>query len=208
MRPLLEPAFSMEQDDEPQMVTIQPDALYALVDVTEIKSAAPPPLEKVRDVIVQQFQLDRASAQAKTAAQQIVAKVNKGADFARALSESKLNIPAPQPLGGKRAEIARGGQEVPPPLSLLFQMAEGSTKMIAAPNGQGWFIVRLDKIQRGDAGQQPELVSTVQREMGRVVGNEYAEQFARAVQADVGVRRYEDGIAGVKRQLRGGNAVQ
>lgn len=208
VQPLLQSAFSMELDDEPQMVTIQPDILYALVDVTEIKPAAPPPLEKVRELVVQQFQLDRASARAKTTAEQIVAKVNKGTDLAKAIGESGLKIPPPESLGGKRADIARGGQQVPPPLAMLFSMAEGSTKTLSAGNDQGWFIVRLDRIQRGDAGKQPALVTAVQREMGRVIGNEYAEQFARAVQADVGVERNANAIAGVKRQLRGGSVAQ
>lgn len=205
---MLKPAFSMELDDEPQMVPIQPDSVYALVDVTDIKAAAPPPLAKIRDQVIEQFQLDRAAARARTVADQIVAKVNKGTDLAKAISEAGLKVPAPQPIGGKRADIARGGQQVPPPLAMLFSMAEGTTKTLAAPNGQGWFIVRLDQIQRGDAGKQPALVAAVQQQMGRVVGDEYSEQFARAVQANVGVERYDNNIAVVKQQLRGGTAAQ
>ena len=208
LRPLLDPAFGMELDDEPQMVTISPDQLYALVDVTEIKAAAPPPLDKVRDVIVQQFQLERASARAKAAADQVVAKMAKGVDFAKALAETGLKLPPPQPIGGKRADIARGGQQVPPPLALLFSMVEGSTKRLEAGNDQGWFVVKLDKIQRGDAGGQPDLVKAVRQEMSRVAGHEYAEQFTRAVQQHVGVKKNETAIAEVKRQLRGATSGQ
>ena len=208
LRPLLDPAFGMELDDEPQMVTVSPDQLYALIDVTEIKAAAPPPLDKVRDVITQQFQMDRASARAKTAADQVVAKMAKGVDFAKALAETGLKLPPLQPIGGKRADIARGGQQVPPPLVLLFSMVEGSTKRLEAGNDQGWFVVKLDKIQRGDAGDQPDLVKAVRQEMSRVAGNEYAEQFARAVQSHVGVKRNEAAISEVKRQLRGATSGQ
>lgn len=208
LKPLLDPAFTMELDDEPQMVTIQPDALYALVDVTDIKAAAPPPLDKVRTLIVQQFQLDRAAARAKTAADQVVTKVNKGMDLAKAIGELGLKVPPPQPIGGKRADIARGGQQVPPPLALLFSMAEGSTKALDIGKDQGYFVVRLDQIQRGDAGKQPALVSAVQQQMSRVAGNEYAEQFARAVQSHVGVKKNEAAIAAVKQQLRGGTSGQ
>lgn len=203
LQPMLEPAFSMELDDEPQMVTVAPDQLYALVDVTDIKAAAPPPLDRIRDVVVQQFQLEHAAAQARTAADQLVAKMSKGADFAKALAETGLKVPAPQPIGGKRADIARGGQQVPPPLALLFSMVEGGVKRLEAPGDQGYFIVKLDNIQRGDAGRQPTLVNAVRQEMSRVAGNEYAEQFARAVQQHVGVRKNEDAIAQVKQQLRG-----
>jgi peptidyl-prolyl cis-trans isomerase D len=208
LQPLLDPAFSMELDDEPQMVTISPDQLYALIDVTEIKAAAPPPLDKVRDVITQQFQMDRAAARAKTAADQVVAKMAKGMDFAKALAETGLKVPPPEPIGGKRADIARGGQQVPPPLVLLFSMVEGSTKRLEAGNDQGWFVVKLDQIERGDAGNQPALVKAVRQEMSRVAGNEYAEQFARAVQQQVGVEKNEAAIAEVKRQLRGATSGQ
>lgn len=206
--PMLETAFGMELDDEPQMVTVASDALYALVDVTEIKPAAPPPLEKVRNAIVQQFQLDRANAKAKAAAEEIVAKVNKGTDLAKAIGESGLQLPQPQPIGGKRADITRGGQQVPPPLVLLFSMAEGSTKRLEAPGDQGHFVVKLDEIQRGDAGKEPELVRAVRQEMSRVVGNEYAEQFARAARQQVGVKTNDEAVAEVRRQLRGGVAGQ
>lgn len=208
LRPMLDPAFSMEADDEPQMVTIAPDQLYALLDVTDIKPAAPPPLQKVRDVIIQQFKLERAAGRARTAADQLVAKMNKGVEFAKALAETGLKVPPPQPLGGKRADIARGGQQVPPPLALLFSMAEGNTKRLEAPNDQGYFVVRLDKIQRGDAGGQAGLVNAVRQEMSRVTGNEYAEQFARAVEQHVGVKRNASAIAEVKQRLRGGSAAQ
>jgi peptidyl-prolyl cis-trans isomerase D len=87
-------------------------------------------------------------------------------------------------------------------------MAEGSTKRLEAGNDQGWFVVKLDKIQRGDAGNQPDLVNAVRQEMSRVAGNEYAEQFTRAVQQHVGVKKNETAIAEVKRQLRGGTSGQ
>src|SRR3546814_11867953 len=67
----------------------------------------------------------------------------------------------------------------------------------------GYFIVKLDSIQRGDAGKQPAIVDAVKQQMSRVVGNEYVEQFARAAQADVGVKTNDAAVAKVKQQLRG-----
>src|SRR3546814_20721684 len=46
---LLKPAFDMELDDDPQMVTVAPDQAYALLDVTDVKAAAPPQLERGHD---------------------------------------------------------------------------------------------------------------------------------------------------------------
>ena len=44
--------------------------------------------------------------------------------------------------------------------------------------------------------------------MSRVAGPEYAEQFTRAVQQHVGVKKNETAIAEVKRQLRGATSGQ
>src|SRR3546814_16350242 len=87
-------------------------------------------------------------------------------------------------------------------------MAEGSVKTLDAGNDQGYFIVKLDSIQRGDAGKQPAIVDAVKQQMSRVVGNEYVEQFARAAQADVGVKRNDAAVAKVKQKLRGSASPQ
>src|SRR3546814_8759714 len=44
----------------------------------------------VHDRIVQQFQIDGAAAKAKSVAEKIAAKVNKGTDLSKALNESGL----------------------------------------------------------------------------------------------------------------------
>src|SRR3546814_6396513 len=53
----------MELDDDPQMVTVAPDQAYALLDVTDVKAAAPPPLERVHDRIVQQFRSEEHTSE-------------------------------------------------------------------------------------------------------------------------------------------------
>src|SRR3546814_949919 len=75
---LLKPAFDMELDDDPQMVTVAPVQAYALLDVTAVKAAAQPPLERVHDRIVQSFQTDRAAPIANSDAEKIAATSNKG----------------------------------------------------------------------------------------------------------------------------------
>src|SRR3546814_10327170 len=69
--------------------------------------------------IVRQFQIDRAAAKAKSVAEKIAAKVNKGTDLSKALNESGLKLPSTQAVSAKRAEIARGDQRVPPPLAQI-----------------------------------------------------------------------------------------
>src|SRR3546814_18560537 len=118
----------MELDDDRQMVTVAPDQAYALLDVTDVKAAAPPPLERVHDRIVQQFQLDRAAAKAKSVAETIAAKDNKGTDLSKALNESGLKLRPTHAVRAKRAEHARGDQRGTPPLARVFRMDEGREK--------------------------------------------------------------------------------
>src|SRR3546814_18484767 len=87
-------------------------------------------------------------------------------------------------------------------------MAEGSVKTLDAGNDQGYFIVKLDSIQRGDAGKQPAIVDAVKQQMPRVVGNENVEQFPRAAPADVGVTRNDAAVAKVQPRLRGSASPQ
>lgn len=103
-------------------------------------------------------------------------------------------------------DIAQQGQQVPPPLAMLFSMAEGSAKLLPAPNGAGWFVVHLEERTPGDASDSPQLVEATRTQFSRVAGNEYAEQFARAVERQVEVERKEEAIQALKRQLRGGAA--
>src|SRR3546814_15087045 len=100
------------------MVTVAPDQAYALLDVTDVKAAAPPPLERVHDRIVQQFQIDRAAAKAKSVAEKLAATVNKGTDLAKALNESGLKLPPTQTVSAKRDALGTGDKRVPHPPAL------------------------------------------------------------------------------------------
>ena len=45
--------------------------------------------------------------------------------------------------------ILLNGARVPPPLGLMFAMAQGPTKLLPAPRNAGWFIVQLKAIEPG-----------------------------------------------------------
>jgi peptidyl-prolyl cis-trans isomerase D len=74
------------------------------------------------------------------------------------------------------------------------------------PQGAGWFIVYLDKITPGDARQAPPLINATQQQLAGVIGNEYIEQFAGAIRAQIGVTRNAAAIAAFKKSLTGGTA--
>lgn len=201
--PIVTAAFAEQQGDPPQMVPTAADGSFALVGIGRIVPAAPEPFAKVRDAVVRDVSLDRARQAARRLAAQVVAAAGKGASLAQVMSKTGIALPPPQPLAATRAQLSVNPQGAPPPLALMFSMARGTAKLLEAPRGAGWFIVKLDRVESGDARARPPVVVATRRDLGRVVGREYAEQFARAVQADVGVRRNAAAIAKVKADLLG-----
>lgn len=199
----LEPAFEMGVDDDPTIESIIDGERYALTDVERIIPASPPPLAQIKERVIGEFKLERASARAKALADAIVAKVSKGMSLPQAMNEAGVKLPAPERIGGKRAELSANGRPVAPPLTLLFSMAEKRAKHLEAPGKQGWFVVWLDKIVPGNIAAQPQLVEMLRRQMSGVLSQEYTSQFVNATKAELGVKRNGDAAAKLKRQLIG-----
>ncbi|MDI1294996.1 MAG: SurA N-terminal domain-containing protein, partial [bacterium] len=59
LQPLLAPAFAMSADDDAQLVPIAADKRYALIAPGDIVTAAPPPLAKIKALVVAQFKLNQ-----------------------------------------------------------------------------------------------------------------------------------------------------
>jgi len=94
---------------------------------------------------------------------------------------------------------------IPPALKILFTLGEGKSRMSADTKGQGFFIVKVDKIIPGNALAQPGLITEVQGEFSEPLAQEYAQQFLAAMRKDVGVERNESAIQALKtRILRNG----
>ncbi len=91
---------------------------------------------------------------------------------------------------------------------MLFSLPQGRAKILAAPNGAGWFVVHLASRVPGDARTNPGLVQATRGEFARILGEEYAAQFTRAVEQRLDVERDEEALARVKRQMQGGAPVQ
>lgn len=202
----LEPMFQSQPEDDPAVETIVPDKEFALAKLDRIIPATPRPLGQIKPQVTADFERERAQRQARAAADQIIAKVAKGVPLAQAVREAGAGIPAPEAIGGRRRELTQGGQRVPPPLALMFSMKAKTAKRLEAPNAQGWYIVYLDEITPGDVRTEPMLVPQVQAEFSRMVGEEYAQQFTNALKAELGVKRYPDAEAKLKRELGGSGA--
>lgn len=201
--PLVAAAFQAAEGDAPQMVPIGQDGSFAVIALGRVVPAAPRPLAQVRDAVMRDVTADRATQAARKVANDVLAKINKGATIQQALAQTGLKIPAPRPLTASRAQLAASPQGAPPALALMFSMAQGTAKTLAAPQNAGWFVIKLDKIDAGNAARDEQAIRAARAEIGRVVGREYVEQFAKAVRADIGVKTDPAAIARVRAELLG-----
>jgi peptidyl-prolyl cis-trans isomerase D len=208
LQPLLRDAFQADPGDDPQVASIGNGTSYALYHMDQVIPSAPKALADIRNQVMADAQVDRAARTAKRVADTIAANVNKGMAFPQALLGADVRLPAPKPAGGRRLDIAQAKEKVPPPLAMMFSMAEKHAKVLAVPDGAGWFIVYLDKITPGDARQAPPLVAATQAQLAKVIGDEYVQQFASAIKTQIGVTRNAAAIAAFKKSLTGGTARQ
>lgn len=209
LQPLLRGAFEMAADDDPVVETVTENQRFALLAVGRVVPAAAPPLAQIQQQVANDLIQRRASERARAVAASIVAKINAGTPSRQAFAEAGVSLPAPQPVNSRRMDIAQQGGQVPPPLAMMFSMAPRSAKVLEAPNGAGWFIVHLEERTPGNAAGTPQLIQATRSQFAELAGQEYAEQFARAIQSGLDVERNEEAIQRTRQRIRGaGNVLE
>jgi peptidyl-prolyl cis-trans isomerase D len=200
--PILKDVFQAEPDDDAVVLTVAPER-FAFVDLDRVIASAPRPLAQIAPQVTRDFVMDRASREARKIADSIAAKSAGNAPLAAAVSGAGKGLAAPRPVAAKRIELVQGGERVPPPLALMFSMTAGTTKVLEAPDKQGWYVVKLDRIEPGKPESRPDLIAATQKELGQAVGQEYAQQFTNAIKAALKVTRNTEAAARLKRSLSG-----
>ena len=201
LAPALKDGFVLGENEDPIIVSLGEDAGYALVAPARIAPAAPAPLAEVTDRVRNDWIAQQASARARAVATQIAAKVAQNVSVKDAAAQSGAKLPPVQQVASRRLELTQMGNQVPAPVQLLFSLGAGKSRMIADPQGRGFFIVKVDKIIPGNALSQPGIISTVQREFQEPLSQEYGQQFVNAMRKEVGIRRNDTAIAESRKRL-------
>ena len=202
--PVLKSGFELAENDQPVVETLANDAGYALVVPARIIGAAPAPLATIRDKVVQDWINDQASQRAKQLADSIAAKAGKAsvADAAKG-----ANVPVRiEPVNARRIQLGQFQGKVPPPLMVLFSLNQGKARTVAGGEGEGFYVVKLNKITPGNAVTAPGLVTQTRTQMQETLAQEYGQQFMNAMRGVVGVSRNETGIAATKARIAGGGS--
>lgn len=202
---VLQAAFAMEQENEPQLAEVEAGKTFVIFDVSDITPSAPAPLNDIKTDVAAAYMLEKGAAAAKAEAQKVLDQAKKGGDLAVILGSLGRPLPPVDKIEMSREQLAARGQQVPPPLALLFSMAEGTAKLLAAPGNRGWYVVALKDIVPGQVAANDPIIAAAQKELGQITGREYAEQLRRAIRAEVGATRNEAAIRAVRAQLDGGS---
>lgn len=207
VQPLLRAANDMTTDDDPVVETISPGR-YAILAVGRVVPAAAPPLAEIAAQVRADLIRERALARARTIADGIVAKIGRGVSPRDAFAQAGVQLPPLQPVSARRIDIARPGQPVPPPLTVMFSLPQGRARALAAPDGAGWFVIHTATATPGSAAGQTQLVEATRTQFRQVLGEEYAAQFTAAVESGLEIERDADAIAEAKRRLQTGGAAR
>lgn len=202
---VIQTAFAMERENQPQLAEVEAGKKFLVYDVTTITAAAPAPLAEVSQSVAMELMLEKGAGAAKAAAEKVLGAARKGTDLAAAMASLGVALPPVDRIAMGREQLVARGQQVPPPLALLFSMAEGTVKLLPAPGNRGWYVVALKDIVPGIVAANDPLLASARQELGGLVGREYADQLRRAIRTEVGVERHETAIRSVSTQLNGGN---
>jgi len=197
----LKSGFDLEAEDDPVVETLPGDAGYLLIGLSRMVSAAPAPLAQVRDRVSADWIAKQASDRARNVASGIAAKVIRGASLSDAARQAGAGVSPVQPFGARRLQLGEVPPQIAAPMQILFSLTAGKSRMIAAPQGAGFFVVRAASITPGNAATQPSLIARVQASFQEAASQELAEQFLAAVRKDVGVKRDEKAIAAARARL-------
>ncbi|QNP42492.1 hypothetical protein H9L15_09430 [Sphingomonas daechungensis] len=106
-----------------------------------------------------------------------------------------------EPVNARRIQLSQFQGQVPPPLAMLFILGEGKSRLVAGGQGEGFYVVKVDKIIPGNALNQPALIGRTQQEMQQALAEEYGAQFTNAMRQTVGVKRNEKAITASKARI-------
>ncbi len=118
------------------------------------------------------------------------------------MAESGIKLDATKPMSANRAQLFATKQP-PAPLVLLFSKPKGSASLVEAPYKGGWFIVVVDSVDKGNAAGNAQLIDKMRGDLGSTLGDEYRQQFARAVRDKIGVKKNDAAVNTLRRDLLG-----
>ena len=202
MGPILTSAFQATEEDGVQIIPVQENEAFALVEVAQAIAAAPPPLASVRDRIVTDWRRSEGNKAARARARQMLTAIEGGQTIDAAAAAAGV-AGSVQTIGGRRIEIARREGGVSPEVALLFSMAPGTVKTLELRDNMGWMVMQLDRIQRNDASRETQLLASVEQQFSQAISGEYVETIVGAARQRFPITIDTGAVARLRAELTG-----
>jgi peptidyl-prolyl cis-trans isomerase D len=200
----LKSGFDLQPDEEPVVEQLPDDKGFALVAPGQVVASAPAPLASIRDQVRQDWIQQEANSRARALAHQIAKAATGPTSLADAAKQANASLPPVQKVNARRLQISQLGDKVPPPMAMLFTLGQGKANVTAAPQGQGYYVVKAAKIIPGNPLDQPRLIGEVQKEFEEPMTQELAQELMTAIRKDVKVKRNEPAIISAKQRMTTG----
>ena len=200
LAPALKGGFELAENDAPVVDPLPDNAGYVLVGPARIIAAAPAPLASIQQRVKEDWIANQASQKAQQLAQSIANKAASASLGDAAKGAAQVRI---EPVGARRIQLSQFQGNVPPPLAMLFSLGQGKARMVAGGQGEGFYVVKVNKIIPGNALNQPSIIGQTQQQMSEPLSQEYGQQFLNAMRATIGVKRNEKAIQAAKARISG-----
>lgn len=198
-------AFAMESEGQPQLAEVEAGKQFLIFDVAQIAVSAAPPLAEVKAQVLAEYQLAKGAAAARSAALKVEGMVKKGSDLKAALATLGVALPPVDQVNLPREQVQALGPQTPPPVAMLFALAKGQVKLMAAPRNRGWYVVKVNEVIPGKVAPNDPRLPEFKQTLSSLTAQEYSLQLRAAMQKDVGVKRNTAAINALKTRLAGGN---
>lgn len=204
LAPALTAGFEIGEGDDPVVETLADEAGYALISAEQVVQAAPAPLNTIRDQVAQDWVNGQATERARAAANRVAQRA-ASVPLSQAVQAAQADIPSIEPVTMRRLELAQFQGRVPPAVGMMFSLGQGKARQVAGAQGEGFYVVKVNRIIPGNALSQPALISDTQKQIQDALSQEYAQQFLEAIKRDVGVKLNQSAIDESKRRITGSN---
>lgn len=208
LAPMMTQAFQGASEGETHLAQLVENEKFAVYAVKSIVAAAPPPFAQIRGELLADWKLAQGQKIARDKARGIIKAVEGKASFADAVRAAGPEVGTIQTIGGRRGELGRNGERVPPELALLFSMAPNTVKTLEIPGNRGWMVLQLGEVKRPDTKEiDPRLVLGLSDALAKQFGPELAQQLMGEAKRRVGVKINQKLVKQLRDELTGKTPV-
>lgn len=158
-----------------------------IVSVDRITPSTVRPLADVREQLTQVWIARERARRMRELAEEVQQAVRGGQSFAAAARANRFAImpPQSQPIDRRAA-----GQALPGPLAgQIFSAAAGDVVSMVSPNGDAVLVAHVERINRQDPAEQPQVVEQLRGQMQQGLRQSVAQAVQSEILAGTRVRR-------------------